>query len=90
MPKPIRLSNFHVMSERQLSSTVTAYLGQDEVFNTRSGRSKYLAVVLYKSDTKDLIKLRLSTVRRLFKFMSSKGLLTARRLTFVEKLINRI
>ena len=95
MEKLARLRNFNTMATRKLSDTVTAYVGQDldsemGAVGTASGRSQYLAVVLYKSDTKDLIRLRLSTVRKLFKFLDSRSLVKARRLSALEKAFNKI
>jgi hypothetical protein len=85
------------MATRQLSDKVTAYLGQDLATaetlyypHSKTGRSPYLTVVLHKPDTGDLIRLKLSTVRKLFKLLESKNLLVARRLSLLEKLVNKL
>lgn len=98
-----RLANFITLYKRQVSSTVTIYVGQEldvpksqlvrgfkncETLDlTFRGRSNYLALYIHKTDTHDLIKLRLSTVRKIVKFLiTKKFLLTARRLTWFEKI----
>ena len=80
----LRLSNFTQLYKKQISRTVTVYVGQED---TPNGRSNYLALYIHKTDTHDLIKLRLSTVRKMVKFLITKKFLpTARRLTLFEKI----
>ena len=83
-----RLSNLNVIYKREMSSVVDIYVGNEgnEVSQTKSGHSQYLALYIVRTDTGDVVKLRMSTVRNIFKFLSKKEFVPEpRRLTPEEK-----
>jgi hypothetical protein len=80
-----RLANLHVIYKRQLSATVVIYVGLE--YTIFKEHSNYLALYITKTDTGDVVKLKLGTAMKMFNFLADKELLIkARRLSLIEKL----
>lgn len=69
---------------RRISDRVTASIG---LLRTEAKRSQFLCLFIEDEQTGMWINLRLSTVRRIIKFLDSKQFLKARRLDELEKLL---
>lgn len=81
-----RIENLHMIYHRQMSSTVDIYIGTEET--GIHGRSQYLTLYICRTDRDDVVKLRMSTVRNIFKFLSKKEFIpNARRLRDNEKML---
>lgn len=71
------LSGQNVLYERQINGRLSAVICQ----TLDGGRAQFLSLVLYDNETERWIVLKLSTVRKIWKFLISKGFHEARRMT---------
>lgn len=79
-----RLANLDVCYKREVSATVHIYVGTEFKGDERS---QYLTLYIVKTDTGDVIKLRMKTVRNIFKFLVGKKFVPKpRRLWLWEKI----
>ena len=80
-----RLAELNIIYQRQLSDKVKVYIGNE--VTPDSDHSQYLALYICRTDKPDMVKLRLSTFRKLVKYIKSLELAEARRLTWQEKVM---
>jgi hypothetical protein len=76
----------HVLYKRQINGRVevaVCHLRDD-----KGTRSQFLALALIDRDSGRWMVLKLSTVRKIWKFLVGKNLHEARRMTFLEKIRN--
>ena len=84
-----RLSNLNIVYKRQMSGVVDIYIGNegDELRSVGSGKSQYLALYVVRTDTGDVVKLRMRTVRNIVQFLFRKKFIPQpRRLWLWEKI----
>ena len=84
-PKPFNevLSLLKVLYEQKISSNVKVKVGQLQL---DGDRSQFLAIAIINETYDWGILLKLSTLRKIFKYLTKLNLKTARRLTDIEKL----
>lgn len=78
-----RLAELNIIYQRQLSDKVKVYIGNEATPDR--DHSQYLALYICRTDKPDMVKVRLSTFRRLVKYVKDLELAEARRLTWAEK-----
>ena len=88
-----RLHNLNGVYHCEMSKTVDIYVGNEK--NTPhggvTGNSQYIALYIVKKDTGDVVKLRMKTARKIFKFLVKKAFVpNPRRWTWWEKFITKV
>lgn len=73
---------FHALYTQKINARVSVAIGQLQI---DGGHSQYLTLLIDQTEPKRWISLRLSTVRKIMKFLTKHGFDKARRLTEVER-----
>lgn len=87
--KPECVKDINVLHKTQINENLTVYIGQhinhkyEDVFE----RSQYMAIVIHDEKNNQHIRLRMSSMRKIFNWVKKKHWDKSRRLSWFEKLI---
>lgn len=88
MKKPECIKDINILHKTQINDQLSVYIGQ-QIFHQGDDnfvRSQYMALVIHDEKNDQHVRLRLSSMRKIFQWVKKKHWDRAKKLSFIDKL----